>query len=198
MSLRIEPKSSSAVLALLALCLVASLVGSGLSDAHAATGSERDLSAFHGRWRLDRDASDSFEPVMEALEVSWLLRRLARVATAELSFEPPAEAPCDTCPTHLVATLESPVRTATFSIITDGKSRPAEDPAGNAVEDRYSEPQPGELLLERERKLPSGKQATIQDRRHVDPESGHLLSTLTVRIDGELRVTSNRVFVPAD
>ena len=166
--------------------------------ATAATPSETDaLADLLGRWRLDRAQSDPFDPVMKAMEVPWLMRRMASLGTIHFSFRATTDASCRNCPRRLVVVEETPVRSAEYTIVLDGVERPGEDPIGNATIDRFSETPEGALVLERRRTLRSGKRARIRDVRTRGGGPDEMLSQLEIWLDGELAVKARRVFVRA-
>ncbi|MCP5068224.1 MAG: hypothetical protein GY946_16805 [bacterium] len=152
------------------------------------------LGELRGRWKLDREASDSFEPVMKALEVSWWVRQIAGVGSVYLTLDPASSEDCGKCPVRVSVTEETPVRTTEFEIVLDGVERPGADPAGNTTHDRYTTPQASEVVLERRRILPSGRSMRLREHRSIGADSGIMESTLKVWIEDKLEVTSRRVF----
>ena len=153
------------------------------------------LGALEGRWALDRDAPDSFDPVMKALEVPWLLRRLAGVGSIEFGLEViPVEA-CADCPLRIRMSEATPVRATEYEVTTDGVFRDGTDPAGNETRDAWTSPSEGRLRLERTRTLPSGKKTRITDTRSIGTTPNEMISILTVNIDREPAPESRRVFV---
>ncbi len=164
-------------------------------DAPKPSGAVVGLGELQGRWKLDRDASDSFEPVMKALEVSWLIRRIAGVGSVYLTLELVPSSQCDDCPVRVRVTEKTPLRTTDFEIVLDGVVRPGVDPAGNETQDQYSTRLLGEMVLERRRTLPSGRAMRLQDRRSIGGKPDVMESVLKVWIEDRLEATSKRVFV---
>ncbi len=151
-----------------------------------------DLDRLNGRWTIDWKASDSFEPVMDALEVPWLLRRLAGVVKAYITItvEPP---PCDTCNPSLRIEQESPVRDSSRVVRLDGVARPSKDPLGNETVDRFNwNPETGMELI-RVRTLGSGRTARILERRLVEDDLRTMVSTMTVWVDDVERARVRRI-----
>ena len=60
-----------------------------------AADAEAGPARIDGEWKLDWDRSDSFEPVMEALETPWLMRRLAGIARARTRADGPPSTDID-------------------------------------------------------------------------------------------------------
>ena len=162
------------------------LLASGVAPATA----EPDLDAMGGRWRLDWERSDPSDALMEALEVGWVLRQLAGVATVELTVKP-LERACASCPERFEFTVHSPLSDRKSLAILDDEARPGVDPQGTPTVDRYRRSQNG---IERTRvlTLPSGKAATLVENRAV--VGATLQSNLAVSIDGAERTRVKRVF----
>jgi len=152
-------------------------------------------SRLDGEWRLDWDRSDSFEPVMKALEVSWLLRKLAGVARVglELRAVPLAE-DCGHCIRNMLVTLKSPLSNNEIQISLDGVPRPGKDPRGRDTLDAYTWTEEGTLEMNREVELPSGKQARLLEVRRIDSDPNTLISTLDVWVEGTKRASVTRAF----
>ncbi len=155
------------------------------------------LTDFNGTWRLDWDRSESFEPVLEVMEVNWFMRQLAGVATVDITLEA-LEPGCGDCPEKLRIAVSSPVADQEQIAVLDGQERPGEDPQGNPTVDRFHWNERGELEMSRRRKLPSGKTAQIIEVRRPGPTPDTLDSVISVSIDGEPRVSVNRVFARVD
>ena len=160
--------------------------------ADAAAGPAR----LDGVWKLDWDRSDSFEPVMEALETPWLMRRLAGIARVGVELRAvAAPTDCDDCAEKVMVTLNTPISTKEVEVILDGVPRPGEDPRGRATVDRYRwTPEEG-LEMIRELELPSGSQARLREIRSLGDDPNTLLSQLTVWVDGSERASIARTFV---
>jgi hypothetical protein len=151
-----------------------------------------DLDRLNGRWTIDWKASDSFEPVMDALEVPWLLRRLAGVVKAYITITVESP-PCDTCNPSLRIEQESPVRDSSRVVRLDGVARPSKDPLGNETVDRFDwTPETGMELI-RVRTLGSGRTARILERRVVEDDLRTMVSTMTVWVDDVERAQVRRV-----
>jgi hypothetical protein len=152
------------------------------------------LDRLNGRWKLDWSRSDRFDPVMEALEVPWLLRRLAGVVSVHVTFaiEPPE---CEGCGERLQIVSENPIKNTTRVVVLDGVARPATDPLGNESMDLFHWTDEQGLEMLRERVLKSGKAARIQEHRKVGEDYDTMVSTMTVWIEGEERASVRRVLV---
>lgn len=158
-----------------------------------AASAEPELERLEGRWKLDWDHSESFEPVMKALEVPWLLRRLAGVASAHVTLQlQPSD--CGDCPSKLLIVEESPVSTTDFVATLDGVSRPGVDPAGNETMDAYRLSGEAGVELLRTRLLSSGRSARIRELRTPGTTSDTLDSVLTVWVDDEQQAKVRRLF----
>ena len=157
-------------------------------------GTNPDLDRLNGRWKLDWSRSDPVEPLMVALEVPWLIRRLAGVVSVHEVFE--VESPeCEGCSVRLRIVSENPIRNTTRIVVLDGVPRPAVDPLGNESMDRFRWIPGQGLEMKRERVLKSGKEARIHERRSVDEDLETMVSTMTVWVDGEERASIRRVLV---
>jgi hypothetical protein len=154
---------------------------------------EADLSELDGRWKLDWDRSESFEPVMKALEVPWLMRKVAGVASVYVILQADA-IECDGCPPTVRITEESPFATNAFVAVLDGEPRAGKDPAGNETLDRYVAVGGSGIELIRTRMLGSGRAARIRELRTpgADPDTMH--SVLTVWVDEDEQASVRRVF----
>jgi hypothetical protein len=151
-----------------------------------------DLDRLNGRWKLDWGRSDSFEPAMLALEVPWLFRRLAGIASAHVLFtvEPPE---CEECDPRLRIVQETPIKNTTRVVILDGVPRPFEDVLGNDCLDRFTWDSEHGVEMMRERALKSGRSARIRERRTVEDDMKTMVAEMTVWIDGEERASIRRV-----
>ncbi len=149
-----------------------------------------------GEWKLDWDRSDSFEPVMKALETSWLMRRLAGIARVGLELRAVASPTgCDACAEKVMVTLSTPISRNSVEVILDGEPRPGEGPRGRATLDRYTWTTGDGLEMIRELELPSGSQARILEIRNLGVDPDTLLSRLTVWVDGSKRASIERTFI---
>lgn len=158
-----------------------------------------DPSRLDGEWRLDWDRSDSFEPVMRALEVSWLLRKLAGVARVGLELRAvPVADDCQECVRHMLVTLKSPLSDAEVRISLDGVPRPGKDPRGRDTLDAYTWTDEGALEMDRKVELPSGKQARLLEARRIDSDPDTLISTLDVWVEGTKMASVTRAFARQD
>lgn len=163
-----------------------------LSVGASQAGPVTELDRMNGKWQLDWDQSDPFDPVMKLLETPWLARRLAGIVSVYVTFEVES-AECETCEPRLRIVQENPIRNTTRVVVLDGEPRPAKDPLGNESVDRFSwNPEHG-LEMVRERVLKSGKAARIRERRSVAEDLNTMVSFLTVWIDGEERASIRRV-----
>ena len=179
--------------AILTLLLFSAFLTSSVAiAADAAAGPAR----LDGVWRLDWDRSDSFEPVMKALETPWLMRRLAGIARVGVELRAvAAPTDCDACAEKVMVTLNTPISTKEGEAILDGVPRPGEDPRGRATVDRYRW-MPGEgLEMIRELELPSGSRARLREVRNLGDDPDTMSSQLTVWIDGSERASIARTFV---
>lgn len=149
-----------------------------------------------GRWKLDWDRSESFEPVMKALETSWLMRKLAGVARVSLEMRVVATPiDCEECAEKVVLTLSTPISTQEIEVTLDGEPRPGEDPRGRVTLDRYTWKSDRGMQMIRELELPSGSQARLVETRNLGVDSDTLLSRLTVWVDGSERASIQRTFI---
>ena len=150
-----------------------------------------------GEWKLDWDRSDSFEPVMTALETPWLLRRLAGIARVGLELRAStAPAGCEECGAErIMVKLSTPISSRKVEVILDGKPRPGEDPRGRATLDRYTWTSEHGLEMIRELELPSGRRARLIEVRNLGTDGDTLVSTLKVWIDGTERSSVQRTFI---
>ena len=156
-----------------------------------------DVQSLNGRWKLNWELSESADPMMEALEISWFLRKLAGVVSVQVIYavEPPE---CEGCKSRLRITLENPIKKTDRVVLLDGVARPAIDPLGNESLDQFSwDPEHG-MQMVRDRSVKSGKSARIVDFRRVGDDLQTLVSNLKVWIDGEERVSVRRVFDRVD
>lgn len=150
----------------------------------------------NGEWKLDWDRSDSFEPVMKALETPWLMRKLAGVARVGLGMRAVAKpTDCEGCTEHVLITLITPISSSEVEAVLDGKPRPGKDPRGRATLDRYTWTSESGLEMLRELELPSGKQARLLEIRNLGADPDTLKSRLTVWIDGTKRASIDRIFI---
>ncbi len=150
-----------------------------------------------GHWKLDWDRSDSFKPVMKALEVNWLLRQLAGVARVGLELQAlPAE--CETCPGQMLVTLSTPLSSDEVHVILDGTPRPGKDPRGRPTQDAYTWSNEGGMEMIRKLELPSGSQARLRETRNLGSDPDTLISTLTVWVDGAEQASVHRTFERTD
>lgn len=149
--------------------------------------------ALDGRWRLDWDRSESFEPALEAMEVGWFIRRLAGVARVEVGIVGLLRE-CDTCPERLELTFSSPISDRTDVVLLDDQPRPGKDPQGNDTIDRYRPTKNGGVELVRLRTLPSGRSVRLIETRTPGDATTSMLSTMVVFVDGEERANIRRVF----
>lgn len=177
-------KALRSLIAMMIFCLVAP------STAHAGT--NPGLDRLNGRWKLDWSRSESVDPVMKALEVPWLIRRLAGVVSVYVIFE--SEDPdCEGCSERLRIVSENPIKNTTRLVVLDGVPRPAVDPLGNESLDEFRwHPETG-LEMKRERVLKSGKKARIREQRVVGDDLDTMVSTMTVWVDGEQVASVRRV-----
>jgi hypothetical protein len=130
---------------------------------------------------------------MKALEVPWLMRRLAGVASAHVTLQlQPSD--CGACPAKLRIVEESPISTTEFVATLDGVSRPGVDPAGNETVDEYRPSGAAGIELIRTRRLSSGRSARIREVRAPGETSDTLDSILTVWVDDEQQAMVRRVF----
>lgn len=158
-----------------------------------------DPSRLDGEWRLDWDRSDSFEPVMKALEVSWLLRKLAGVARVGLELRAlPLAEDCGECVRDMIVTLRSPLSDDEIQISLDGVARPGKDPRGRETLDAYTWTDDGALQMSRKVELPSGKMARLLESRRVDSDPNTLISTLDVWVEGTKKASVTRAFARQD
>jgi len=149
-----------------------------------------------GEWKLDWDRSDSFEPVMKALETPWLMRQLAGIARVGLELRAvPTPADCGDCVEKIMLTLSTPISSKEVEAILDGVPRPGEDPRGRATVDQYRWTEEEGLEMIRELELPSGSRARLREIRLLGEDPNTLLSQLTVWIDGSERASIARTFV---
>lgn len=149
-----------------------------------------------GEWKLDWDRSDSFEPVMKALETPWLMRKLAGIARVHLELRAVSTAgDCEECAEKIMVTLRTPISSKEVEVILDGKPRPGEDPRGRATIDRYTWTSADGLEMIRELELPSGSQARLLEIRNLGVDADTLLSRLTVWVDGTERASIERTFI---
>ena len=175
--------------------LLSMLIVSGLFAASVVhAGTNPGLDRLNGRWKLDWNRSDPFEPVMDALEVPWLLRRLAGAVSVHVNFQV-EEPECEGCGERLRIVSENPIKNTSRIVVLDGKPRPTVDPLGNESMELFRwNPEHG-LEMKRERVLKSGKQARIQEQRSVGEDLDTMMLTMTVWVDGEERASVRRVLV---
>ena len=161
----------------------------------AFASSLEDAARLDGVWRLDWDQSDSFEPVMKALEVGWLIRKLAGVARVglELHAIPRAE-DCRKCVQEMLVTLQSPLSKDEVRVTLDGVARPGKDPRGRDTLDAYRWTKAGALEMDREVVLPSGRQARLLETRSLDSDPDKLISRLVVFVEGSQVASVTRIF----
>lgn len=149
-----------------------------------------------GKWKLDWDRSDSFDPAMKALEASWFLRKLAGVARVGLEMRAVAiPSNCDECVERITVTLNTPISNKEVEAILDGEPRPGEDARGRATVDRYTWSSEDGLEMIRELELPSGSQARMVESRDLGEDPDTLSSQLTVWVDGSERASVKRTFI---
>jgi hypothetical protein len=146
-----------------------------------------------GNWQLDWDQSEPFAPALEAMEVGWLMRRLAGVARVDIGIQS-LEPECDVCPERLEISFSSPISTRSEVVQLDHVPRPGKDPQGNPTIDRYKRTDGGGVEMVRELVLPSGKKARLIEAREIGTEPDSLISVLTVFVDGDQRAKIRRVF----
>jgi hypothetical protein len=155
------------------------------------------LNDLNGRWKLDWDRSESLEPAMKALEVSWLLRKMAGVISiyVTLAVEPPS---CEDCDPSLQIKSENPIKNTERVVVLDGVARPFTDPIGNQSMDQFTWHAERGMEMVRNRMLKSGKAARIHERRTVNEDLTMMESIMTVWVDGEQRATVKRILVKVD
>lgn len=187
---RIDRRWSGAVAA--ALCGVWLVGWSAGARASTAPDPALELERLNGSWALDWNESDSFEPVMEALETPWLVRRLAGMIDVQinLAVEPPG---CETCPPKLRVEQSNPIRSSKRTVALDGVARPGKDPLGNETLDRFSWSPDAGMEMVRERTLRSGKRARIHEKRRVEDDLRTMISLMTVWVDDVEQVQVRRV-----
>jgi hypothetical protein len=169
-----------------------------LFSSSLATAADAPVGVAHldGEWKLDWDRSDSFEPVMKALETPWLLRRLAGIARVGLELRAVATpTDCTECAAKLNVTLSTPISSNAVEVTLDGKPRPGEDPRGRATLDRYTWSSDTGLEMIRELELPSGSKARLREIRSVGADPDTLLSRLTVWVEVAERASIERTFI---
>lgn len=159
----------------------------------AAAGDPRTPAVLDGHWKLDRDRSDSFEPVMTALEISWLVRRIASVGSIRMEMQT-LDRTCDTCPYRIAFALRTPLRSQESTLVLDGEPRPGKDPSGRDTIDRFTWDEGRGLQMVRELTLPSGKPARLVELRMPGDDLDTLRSELTVSVSGEEVATIQRIF----
>lgn len=173
-------------------CIVALGLVVATSSLAAATTPEGPA-RLDGRWELDWDRSGSFEPAMEALEVSWFLRKLAGVA--RVGFEMRARPAKREGPTEGILVKQiTPLSTSEVVVLLDGVARPGKDPTGRDTLDRYTWTSERGLEMIREFDLPSGAKARVREQRRLGDTPETLESVLTVWTDGVERASVRRVF----
>ncbi len=160
----------------------------------AQAGQSTDLDRLNGRWKIAWDRSDSLEPAMEALEVPWLVRRLAGVVSAHVTFV--VEYPeCEGCEPRLRIVQENPLKSTTRVVALDGEPHSFEDALGNDCLDRFTwDPEHG-MEMTREHELRSGSSAQIREQRSVEDDLQTMVSNMTVWVDGEQRASIRRVLL---
>ena len=175
------------------LLIMALLLATGMAGAADTPVGPASLD---GKWKLDWDRSDPFEPIMKALETPWLMRRLAGIARVGLELRAVAgPEDCGGCAGNMVVTLSTPISTNKVEVTLDGKSRPGKDPRGRATLDQYSWAAGEGLTRTRKLERPSGSQARLVEVRRLGGDSDTLLSQLTVWIDDSQRASIERVFI---
>ena len=154
-----------------------------------------DPARLDGVWRLDWDQSDSFEPVMKALEIGWLIRKLAGVARVGLELRAvPLPEDCQKCVRDMLVTLKSPLSKDEVRVTLDGVARPGKDPRGRDTLDAYRWTKEGALEMDREVVLPSGRQARLLETRSLDSDPDKLISRLVVFVEGSQEASITRIF----
>lgn len=155
------------------------------------------LNRLSGKWKLDWDRSESFSSAMKALEVPWLVRKMAGLISVQVTIQ--VETPeCDECRRALHISSENPIKNTSRVVFLDGVSRPFTDVMGNESMDVFTwNPDRGMEMI-RERVLDSGKAAKILESRTVTDDLSTMVSTLTVWVEGEERASVRRVLSKVD
>ncbi len=172
----------------LLLQILVSILVAGAAQAAESSSLER----LNGRWKLDWDRSESFEPVMKALEVPWLLRKMAGVVTVHVTFKV-AEPTCPGCEPSMQIESENPIKNTNRVVQLDGVARPFTDPIGNESMDQFWWRSDKGVEMVRSRVLKSGKKAKIHEFRTVTEDLRTLVSTMTVWVDGVERASVRRI-----
>jgi hypothetical protein len=179
--------------------LISSISIISMADAEpmAAANASDGPSRLDGRWELDWKQSESFEPIMKALEGSWLMRRLAGIARVRLGLRAePAD--CEECPEKVLVKLSTPISSNEVWAVLDGVPRPGRDPRGRTTLDSYIWTAERGLEMFREVELPSGRFARLHETRDLADSSDTISSVLVVSIDGVEQASVRRIFRRVD
>lgn len=99
-----------------------------------------DARDWAGVWRLDRDASDPIEPLLELMEAPWLARKIANAMTPRLTIT--------LLPDGALRILnENPIKTTDREMRADGVRRARTDALGREVVSEEAWTEDGELVV---------------------------------------------------
>jgi hypothetical protein len=147
-----------------------------------------------GTWKLNWEQSESQQPAMDALDIPWLIQKMAGLANIQITIEiQPSKS--DGGPLRLRIVSENPIRSTSRIAFLDGISRPFTDPLGNQSMDSFSwQPESG-LKKVRNLVLKSGKAARIQERWIVSDDLKKIISFETIWIEDKERTSVRRIML---
>ncbi|MEM9177592.1 MAG: hypothetical protein AAGC67_20440 [Myxococcota bacterium] len=123
----------------LIVLLLCSLPGMA-EEPDAASPDALPAAAWSGVWRLDADASDSVEPMLEVMRAPWIARKAAAVMTPTMRITALAHG-------GLRVINENPIQTTDQEIFVDGVKRDRLDPLDRKVVRSATWNDTGELVV---------------------------------------------------
>jgi hypothetical protein len=137
-----------------------------------------------GEWRLDRDRSDSPEPMMKALEVPWAMRKIALVFSPSLAIGTAGDA--------VELTVQGPFGDRVDRFYGDGVERAGRDQMDRSYRESSRWRPQARLVVVRHLTLKSGRIALIETTWRMADRV--LTATSVVRIADEPEVQVRRFF----
>jgi hypothetical protein len=127
-------------------------------------------SVFTGVWILDRDASDSIAPLMEAIDAPWIARKMANVMTPTLTISLLGD-------DGLRVVNENPIRNSDQDMPADGIDRERTDPLGRKIVSKESWNDAGQLV--------------VTQRNHVDSKRVVVIESTWSRVGDHIEIENH-------
>ena len=163
------------------------LLGGG---AHAGDTSRPDAVAksdLTGVWLLDLEESDPIEPMLEAMDAPWIVRKMAPMMTPTMTIT--------ALPHGGVRVInDNPIRTTRQEIFVDDTFREREDPLGRKVVSKASWNERGALVVSQKNYVEEDRSVQITSTWHREANELSITNRIE-RKDGPVIV--RRLFRPA-